>query len=68
MKKKKFDSQLFRREILPTEKDYFPIVYAELLYRIDDLETQNCSCFKCMEELEKYKNTLIKIKELLILK
>ena len=58
MEKKSFQSQLFRRKIEVCEKDYWSIVFAETLFRIDDLEIRKCTCFKCSQDLEKYKNYL----------
>lgn len=54
MVKKSFDSQLFRRKINIYEPDYWSIVHAGTLFRIKELETANCSCFKCKQDLEKY--------------
>jgi len=48
MEKKAFRSQLFRRKIDVYESDYWSIVWAETLFRIDDLEFRKCTCFKCL--------------------
>ena len=53
MEKKAFQSQLFRRQINIYETDYWPIVHAETLYRIKDLEIKQCSCFKCCQDLDR---------------
>jgi hypothetical protein len=53
MRKKEFQSQLFRRKINVYELDYWPIVHAETLYRIKDLEIKKCSCFKCIQDLDR---------------
>lgn len=56
MKKKDFHSQLFKRQIHVLDPDYWPIVRAETLFRINDLEIRNCSCFKCKQDLENLKD------------
>ena len=56
MKKKSFRSQLFRREIQENDPEYWIKVYAEFLFRIDELEKQNCNCFKCQNDLQNYKS------------
>ena len=61
MIKKVFYSQLFQRNIAKTEKDYSAIVKAELLYRIQQLQSENCSCFQCQSDLEKYQDYYNKI-------
>jgi len=63
MKRRKFHSELFRREILPDEVDFFAIVYAELLYRMADLKEKNCSCMRCKDNLVKYESALRDLKE-----
>lgn len=55
MKKKNFRSQLFRNEIQESDPEYWIKVYAELLFRIDELEEQNCNCFKCQSDLDNYR-------------
>ena len=55
MKKKNFRSQLFRNEIIESDPEYWIKVYAELLFRIDELEEKNCNCFKCQSDLDNYK-------------
>jgi len=54
MERKAFQSQLFRRKIEVNVPDYWSIVWAETLFRIDDLEVRKCTCFKCSTDLEKY--------------
>jgi len=61
MFRKKFKSYLFNRDINPDEKDFIPIVKAELLYRIFDLDEKKCSCMGCTQNREKYYNFLQKI-------
>ena len=60
---KKFYSELFRRYILPDEKDFISFVKVELLYRIDRLKEEDCSCMKCGEDLKKFKNYFQNLKE-----
>ena len=62
MKKKAFRSQLFRKEIMVNDPEYWIKVYAEFLFRIDDLEKQNCNCFKCQTDLENYRAFFEKLK------
>ena len=62
MKKKVFYSQLFRKTILKDDKEYWVKVYAEILFRIDELEKQNCNCFKCQSDLENYKSFFEKLR------
>lgn len=54
--KKRFYSRLFARYIEKSENDYEAFVKAELLFRIKDLETKNCSCMVCKNELEELKD------------
>ena len=56
MRKREFYSQLFKRKIFPNDKDFAPIVKAELLYRIDKLKDEDCSCFECKNKLKEYTN------------
>jgi hypothetical protein len=61
MKKKNFRSQLFRKEILENDPEYWIKVYAELLFRIYEMEDQKCNCFKCQTDLENYRSYLKKL-------
>ena len=56
MANRKFYSELFGRYILPDEVDYNSFVRAELLFRIDKLKDENCSCMKCKDDLKKFKD------------
>jgi len=67
MEKKEFQSQLFRRKINIYEPDYWPLVHAETLYRIKDLVIKQCSCFKCCQDLEKYKDFLTRLRSASVL-
>ena len=62
MKKKNFRSQLFRKNILENDPEYWIKVYAELLFRIEDMEKQNCNCFKCQTDLRNYYDFFKKLK------
>ena len=62
MKKKAFNSQLFRKEILENDPDYWIKVYAELLFRIEELEDQKCNCYKCQADLKNYMEYFEKLK------
>ncbi len=61
MKKKSFHSNLFNKTINQDSIDYNPIVKAELLFRIKELERENCSCFECTDNLEKFRKYYDKI-------
>ncbi len=61
MKKKNFRSKLFRKEIPETDPEYWIKVYAELLFRITELEQQDCNCFKCQTDLNSYRNYFDKL-------
>ncbi|HEX9252212.1 MAG TPA: hypothetical protein VF870_08215 [Ignavibacteriaceae bacterium] len=63
MKKKSFRSQLFRKEIQVNDPEYWIKVYAELLFRIDELEMQKCNCFKCQTDLDRYLNFFQKLRD-----
>lgn len=39
---------------MPEEKDFNTFVKAELLFRIDKMKDENCSCMKCMNDLKKF--------------
>jgi hypothetical protein len=60
---KKFHSQLFKREILPDEKDFISFVKAELLFRIYKIDEGGCSCMKCGDDLRKFKDYFQHLKE-----
>jgi hypothetical protein len=63
MKKKVFYSQLYRKTIYIDDPEYWIKVYAEFLFRIDDLEKQNCKCFKCQTDLENYRGFFAKLQK-----
>jgi hypothetical protein len=52
---KEFHSQLFKRTINPNEKDFRAIVKAELLFRIENMKGDACTCTECTANLKKYK-------------
>ena len=56
MANRKFYSELFGRYILPDEVDFNSFVKAELLFRIDKMKDENCSCMKCKDDLKKFKD------------
>jgi hypothetical protein len=60
---KKFYSELFERYILPEENDFNSFVKAELLFRIDKMKDENCSCMKCMTDLKKFIEYFQNLKE-----
>ena len=63
MIKKAFNSELFKRSIKPDEKDFISFVKAELLYRIDYLKYENCSCSICNNQLKEYSDYYDKLKQ-----
>lgn len=50
MEKKAFISRLFNRKVLETEKDYWAFLYAETLFRINQIDDLNCPCSKCYSD------------------
>jgi hypothetical protein len=56
MSRKVFHSQLFGRLIQPDDKDYWQIVYAEALFRYNQMVKDNCTCFECKRQREKLKD------------
>jgi hypothetical protein len=62
MSDKRFYSRLFQRYIEAKEMYYWKFVYAELPFRIAELEEANCSCINCQTELENYEIYLQKLK------
>ena len=67
MEKKAFHSQLFRRIIEVSDPDYWAIVHGETIFRIYDLEVRKCTCFKCIQDLEKYKDFLTRLRSASVL-
>ena len=67
MKKKNFRSQLYRKEVFEKDPEYWIKVYAELLFRISEMEEQNCNCFKCQNDLSSYRQALNKLRNSKIL-
>jgi hypothetical protein len=63
MTNRKFYSELFGRYILPDEVDFIYFVKAELLFRIDKMKDENCSCMKCRDDLIKFKDYFQNLKE-----
>ena len=59
MEKKSFKSRLFNRKIIENEKDYWIYLYADVLFRLKQLEEFNCPCGKCFDDKRNY-NWLIK--------
>lgn len=63
MKKKDFFSELFRKQITVNDPDYWLMVYAEFLFRIDDLIDKNCTCIKCQADLQNYRDFFSRLKK-----
>ncbi len=62
MKEKKFYSELFKRYIIPNEKDYWAYTRAEVLFRLDELNEKKCTCIGCTNDRKKYELFLQKLK------
>ena len=50
MEIKPFKSRLFNRSILANDKDYWIYLYADILFRLKQLEELNCPCGKCYRD------------------
>jgi hypothetical protein len=61
MNKKRFFSQLFGRYIELEEFDYIPKLKAELLFKLFELDEQNCDCMGCVKNRKKYYDYLVNL-------
>ena len=50
MKKKLFKSRLFNKSILENDKDYWLYLYADILFRLKQLQELNCPCVNCFHD------------------
>jgi len=53
MPKRLFYSHLFDRPILSSEKEYYSIVKAEVLFQIDGMKKFACQCPDCKKKRDK---------------
>ena len=51
MEAKTFYSRLFKRKINPDNPNYWNMLYADLLFRIRQIDDLNCFCQYCSENL-----------------
>ena len=58
MEAKTFHSRLFKRKINPDNPDYWTFLYADLLFRIRELDDRNCFCHYCNADKAKF-NSII---------
>ena len=59
MEKKIFKSRLFNRSIPPNDNDYWIYLYADIIFRLKQLEELNCPCGVCFNDKLKF-NFIIK--------
>lgn len=59
MEAKVFYSRLFQRKINPDEKDFWNLLYAELLHRLREIDDLYCFCEHCQENTDNL-NRIIK--------
>jgi hypothetical protein len=50
MQRKVFKSRLFKKKIKPEDLDYWYFLYAEVLYRLKQLNDLKCPCSFCFSE------------------
>ncbi|MFC2119821.1 hypothetical protein ACFLQ4_01995 [Bacteroidota bacterium] len=50
MYRKDFKSRLFKKKIKADDKDYWFFLYAEVLYRLNQLDDLKCPCGHCFSE------------------
>ena len=63
MKRKSFESRLFKKIIKSNELDYWFFLYAESLYRLKLNIELNCPCSHCWVERSKLNHILDRIEE-----
>lgn len=61
MQRKTFISRLFKRKINSDDLAYWDYLYAEILYRIKQIEDLNCPCGDCFSDKAKTKHLSEKI-------
>lgn len=63
MDKKDFKSRLFNKKILTDDQDYWKLLLAEVLFRLQEIEQLNCPCNICLTEkihLKQLINNMVK--------
>lgn len=50
MQKKSFKSRLFNKTISDDDDSYWQILYAEVLFRLQELKDINCKCGFCLAD------------------
>jgi len=50
MDRKEFKSRLFKKKIKADNKDFWVFLYAEVLYRLKQLDDLKCPCSHCFSE------------------
>ncbi|QQS34791.1 MAG: hypothetical protein IPM56_11015 [Ignavibacteriales bacterium] len=61
MERKQFRSRLFKRKIEPENVDYWYLLYAEVLFRMNEMDDYNCPCSFCRQERTHLKYMLFKL-------
>ena len=63
MQRKTFKSRLFKRTIKSDNLDYWMYLYAEILFRIKQIEDLNCPCGSCFADKCNLKRLLTDMEE-----
>ncbi len=63
MKRKEFKSRLFKKKIRADDKDFWFFLFAELLYRLKQLDDLKCPCSSCFSEKLRLEQILIQLEE-----
>ncbi len=61
MERKEFKSKLFSKKIKVDDLDYWFYLYADVLYRLKQLNDLNCPCSFCLKDKVHYENLLEKM-------
>ncbi|MFC2094546.1 hypothetical protein ACFLSH_02845 [Bacteroidota bacterium] len=63
MKRKEFKSRLFKKKIKADDKDYWFFLFAEVQYRLKQLDDLKCPCGHCFSEKLSLEQILIKLEK-----
>ncbi len=63
MYRKEFKSRLFKKKIRADDKDFWFFLYAEVQYRLKQLDDLKCPCGHCFSEKLRLEQILIQIEE-----
>jgi hypothetical protein len=63
MFKKQFKSRLFKKIIKIEELDYWSFLYAEIIYRLNQLDDLKCSCGFCFSEKVRLEHLIQKMED-----